>query len=108
MPHPAELERRTSTGRRWTCSVALMAAAALLAVGTVTPAAAAPKTPAVPTAAADRADGSQGRTARESARLAEGLAAALRSAGFDQLVDFTVRSTVWRSRSARCRTSTSR
>jgi len=31
-----------------------------------------------------------GRTARESARLSEGLAAALRRAGFDQLVDFTV------------------
>ena len=54
MPHPAELERRTSTGRRWTGSVALTAVAALFAVGTVTPAAAAPKAPTVQAADKDK------------------------------------------------------
>ncbi len=78
--------------QRWTTTAALVAATAMLVGG----AGAAPAVAGPPTGrdapAGKGADGGSagagGRTARESARLAEGLAAAVRDAGFDQLVDF--------------------
>jgi hypothetical protein len=80
--------------QRWTTTAALVAATALLAGGAgAAPAAAGPPGPGAGASADSgpgpgRAPAGGVRTARESARLAEGLAAAVRDAGFDQLVDF--------------------
>ena len=79
--------------QRWTTTAALVATTALLVAGAAaSPASAQPATTGATTAEADTAaapPAAGGRTSRESQRLAVGLAAAVRDAGFDQLVDYT-------------------
>lgn len=82
--------------KRWLMTLAAPATVLALGMSVVAPSALA----AAPAASGslsragthDRGhDDGEGRTARESARLSAGLAAAVRGAGFDHLVDFSVR-----------------